>query len=171
VRRAAPDDMTVGAKPKPPVLVAEEPAPTNSRWPLVAAGLVVLVLGLAGAVWFFVRPAGPRARLDLDARLPRACRWSLRHPRPPQQPEVTPPATSEPGVAAVGADTPDEPAVPSAHEDREERSGHRRVRTTGTTMSTTSTTMETSSTGTTTTTTMTTAPPPEDDEVIPSPYQ
>jgi serine/threonine protein kinase len=170
VRRAAPDDMTVGAKPKPPVLVAEEPAPTNSRWPLVAAGLVVLVLGLAGAVWFFVRPAGPELA-STSTPTPPSVPVVAPPPTPPQQPEVTPPATSEPGVAAVGADTPDEPAVPSAHEDREERSGHRRVRTTGTTMSTTSTTMETSSTGTTTTTTMTTAPPPEDDEVIPSPYQ
>jgi serine/threonine-protein kinase len=160
VRRAAPEDMTVGAKPA--TLVAEEPEPKSGKGPLIAAGVVVLLLVLAGVGWFATHSGGAEVAATTTAPAP----VPMAPTEPIAVPATSPAASADPEV--VGADTPTAPIVPATREEHEERGGHRRVRSTSTSMSTSTSTMET--TPATTTTTMT-APPPEDDEVIPSPYQ
>ncbi|MBX7192465.1 MAG: protein kinase, partial [Sandaracinaceae bacterium] len=59
VRRAAPEDMTVGAKPT--TLEHEHEQGSRSKTPLVIAGVVVVLLALAGVGWALTQSSGETA--------------------------------------------------------------------------------------------------------------
>jgi serine/threonine-protein kinase len=160
VRRAAPEDLTVGAKPSS--VAPQEPAPSRVKLPLALAFGALVLVAFAGAAWFFARPAGlattaPAAAAPSIAAIPAA-------PVPPPPPPL-PTTRSEPVQAAL--------PVTSSAPAREERGGSRRHRpdhaatSAGATMAAEPPAAETETRATTTMT----APAPEEDEVIPSPYQ
>jgi hypothetical protein len=159
VRRAAPEDLTVGAKPSS--LAPREPAPSRVKLLLALAFGALVLVAFAGAAWFFARPAGlattaPAAAAPSIAAIPAA-------PVPPPPPLPT--TRGEPVQAAL--------PVTSSAPAREERGGSRRHRpdhaatSAGATMAAEPPAAETETRATTTMT----APAPEEDEVIPSPYQ
>ncbi len=171
VRRAASEDMTVGAKPATMALdeEIEKSASDNKKMALGVIALALLLVSLVIGGWYAMRP-GP------DVAAPATTIATTPPPRTTEPEAVTPPPTTPVGI---------EPPVTASTTERDEPrgDGHRRVRTgsSGTSMSTSSsgTSMAgTSSSGTSmaeptgaeTAPTMAT-PPPEDDEVIPSPYQ
>ncbi|GAB4195703.1 MAG: hypothetical protein OHK0013_02160 [Sandaracinaceae bacterium] len=172
VRRAAPEDMTIGAKPSN---VHGDEGAQASRRPFVA-GLVAVVLLLAGGVgWLLSRSPEPPPPTPAVTAAPVA-------PEVPVSPATALPAptpelpsaasalatTGEPSAATTGPDTTADRGASSEgprHEGRApEPERERRVRRSG----------GGASAGTSVDTAATTsmAPPvPEDDEVIPSPYQ
>ena len=173
VRRAASEDMTVGAKPATLVLDEDDGAEKQKDAQKIAIGvaaLVVLLLALVGVGWFAMAGGETPPPTTPVATTPTP---------PPTTTVVAPPVTTPAGIEPPATT---EPVAQDGDDHRDP--GHRRPRppgtSTGTSMgtsmaSTQSTSMETSSVPTsmtteTPTTTMT-SPPPEDDEVIPSPYQ
>jgi serine/threonine-protein kinase len=163
VRRAAPEDTTLGAKPA----TLEAPEPKSTRLPLIIAGVVALLLVLAGAGWLATRSNEPELAAVPTPPPPTAPTQASTPPA-----ALTPLATTAPGTEmpaeVVGVDGPSEPAV-TARDEREDSARPRRPRSGTTTTMTTAASTET--TPAMTTTTAAPPPPEDDDEVIPSPYQ
>ena len=97
VRPAATARSAMSTPPKPPA--ADAVTPARSRLPLFGGVGLAVVLVLAGAGWFFTRPAAPPPEQQTARATPT--------PQPPSQPIETQPAPAQQAVPPVASPPPD----------------------------------------------------------------